>query len=136
MMLQQDDDNDNDGYDNDDGDSDDDDNSNNNNKDDALLVFDGNPTPGRITKNAHTNIQYHDQREYGPKCLDRAQQGYNSGMGEIFRKVCAISPIESSLSQLEESVVVQEKQDGKTTTSTFAILSTPHHDEEQPNDEF
>ena len=27
-------------------------------------------------------------------CTSRAEQGYNSGMGEIFRKVASISPIQ------------------------------------------
>merc|ERR1712238_7042 len=97
MMLQDDDD-----------DDDDDSNSNNTNE---LLVFDGTPTPGRITKNTKSNLQYHDQREYGPQCVDRAHQGYNSGMGEIFRKVCAISPIINSnsslLTQIEEEPAVR-----------------------------
>ena len=38
-------------------------------------------------------ILFQDEREFGPRCRERAEQGYNSGMGEIFRKVCAISPI-------------------------------------------
>ena len=40
-----------------------------------------------------TRILFQDEREFGPRCRERAEQGYNSGMGEIFRKVCAISPI-------------------------------------------
>ena len=35
----------------------------------------------------------HDEYEYGPMCDDRAAKGYNSGMGEIFRKVAGISPV-------------------------------------------
>lgn len=33
--------------------------------------------------------------EYSSMCEDRKNQGYNSGMGEIFRRVAAITPVES-----------------------------------------
>jgi len=36
---------------------------------------------------------YQDEREYKLECEERASNGYNSGMGEIFRKVGAVSPI-------------------------------------------
>lgn len=49
------------------------------------------PQPGRLSK--RDRITYQDEHEYLHMCQDRAQQGYNSGMGEIFRKVAAISPI-------------------------------------------
>ena len=54
------------------------------------------PTPGRITSASVTGkfVNFHDETEWHEKCVDRARDGYNSGMGEIFRKVCAISPIE------------------------------------------
>ena len=29
-------------------------------------------------------------------CTDRARNNYNSGMGEIFRRVASISPVETS----------------------------------------
>ena len=32
--------------------------------------------------------------EYAGMCEDRKNQGYNSGMGEIFRRVAAIAPVE------------------------------------------
>ena len=47
--------------------------------------------PGRIS-DAH-GLAYQDEVEYGGMCEDRAQNGYNSGMGEIFRRVAQISPI-------------------------------------------
>lgn len=50
-------------------------------------------TPGRVTERG--GVRYQDEAEYGPMCLDRAANGYNSGMGEIFRKVAAISPIQT-----------------------------------------
>ena len=55
------------------------------------------PTPGRMTAVMHNDKsgrrKYQDEREYRPHCEERARNGYNSGMGEIFRKVCAVSPI-------------------------------------------
>lgn len=55
------------------------------------------PTPGRMSTVNHVDEsgrkQYQDEREYSRACADRASNGYNSGMGEIFRKVCAVSPI-------------------------------------------
>jgi len=54
------------------------------------------PQPGRVTSLSRPDgsvLLFQDEREYAPQCQDRADNGYNSGMGEIFRKVCAISPI-------------------------------------------
>jgi len=34
-----------------------------------------------------------DESIYAGHCADRAQQGYNSGMGEIFRRVAQITPV-------------------------------------------
>ena len=51
------------------------------------------PQPGRLSK--RDGITYQNEHEYLHMCQDRAQHGYNSGMGEIFRKVAAISPISS-----------------------------------------
>jgi len=50
------------------------------------------PQPGRIS---HTpeGVAFQDEREFGPQCADRAANGYNSGMGEIFRRAASISPI-------------------------------------------
>jgi len=62
-------------------------------------------TPGRVMtmEVASTNtgdreggsrsILYQDERDWEGQCTDRANHGYNSGMGEIFRRVSAISPI-------------------------------------------
>eukprot|EP00440_Ansanella_granifera_P073971 gb/GFBE01080268.1/.p2 GENE.gb/GFBE01080268.1/~~gb/GFBE01080268.1/.p2 ORF type:complete len:313 (-),score=70.98 gb/GFBE01080268.1/:40-978(-) len=49
------------------------------------------PQPGRISEVA--GVKYQDEWEYAPMCEDRKQKGFNSGMGEIFRKVAAISPV-------------------------------------------
>ena len=54
-------------------------------------------TPGRMSTVVHTDSTgrrgYQDEREYKSYCEDRAKNNYNSGMGEIFRKVCEVSPI-------------------------------------------
>ena len=47
--------------------------------------------PGRITRSGGHVFQ--DDVEYSDMCADRASNGYNSGMGEIFRRVAAITPI-------------------------------------------
>jgi len=47
--------------------------------------------PGRVIEQG--GVRYQDEAEYAPMCQDRAANGYNSGMGEIFRKVADISPI-------------------------------------------
>jgi len=52
----------------------------------------GAPQPGRVSRTPG-GVAYQDEFEYGPMCAQRAAQGYNSGMGEIFRKVAAISPV-------------------------------------------
>jgi len=49
------------------------------------------PQPGRMSNIG--GIQFQDETEFKPMCEDRARNGYNSGMGEIFRKVAGISPI-------------------------------------------
>lgn len=51
------------------------------------------PQPGRIS--TANGIQFQDEMEFEDMCVDRARAGYNSGMGEIFRKVAAISPLKS-----------------------------------------
>mmetsp|Transcript_76335 Transcript_76335/g.221628 ORF Transcript_76335/g.221628 Transcript_76335/m.221628 type:complete len:331 (+) Transcript_76335:86-1078(+) len=51
-----------------------------------------NAQPGRISNIA--GVSYQDEFEFGPMCEDRKNKGYNSGMGEIFRKVASISPIQ------------------------------------------
>eukprot|EP00929_Paragymnodinium_shiwhaense_P116372 TRINITY_DN8584_c0_g1_i1.p1 TRINITY_DN8584_c0_g1~~TRINITY_DN8584_c0_g1_i1.p1 ORF type:complete len:336 (-),score=65.67 TRINITY_DN8584_c0_g1_i1:299-1306(-) len=49
------------------------------------------PQPGRVSQIG--GVRFQDEHEYAPMCTQRAENGYNSGMGEIFRKVAAISPI-------------------------------------------
>ena len=52
----------------------------------------GAPEPGRVRHSA-SGVAFQDEFEWGPMCTDRADNGYNSGMGEIFRKVAAVNPI-------------------------------------------
>eukprot|EP00592_Proboscia_alata_P018090 CAMPEP_0194419838 /NCGR_PEP_ID=MMETSP0176-20130528/19023_1 /TAXON_ID=216777 /ORGANISM="Proboscia alata, Strain PI-D3" /LENGTH=292 /DNA_ID=CAMNT_0039227029 /DNA_START=103 /DNA_END=981 /DNA_ORIENTATION=- len=53
-------------------------------------------TPGRISI-SNEGVSFQDEKEYSTMCNQRAENGYNSGMGEIFRKVSAISPINESI---------------------------------------
>ena len=50
------------------------------------------PTPGRMTSGGGGTL-FQDEREFVGRCSERAAAGYNSGMGEIFRRVGQISPI-------------------------------------------
>merc|ERR1712178_517487 len=52
----------------------------------------GHPEPGRMGR-SKKGLAYQDEFEYRDMCEDRAANGYNSGMGEIFRKVAEISRI-------------------------------------------
>ena len=47
--------------------------------------------PGRVVQRGGRVFQ--DDVEYSDMCSERASNGYNSGMGEIFRRVAAITPI-------------------------------------------
>jgi len=58
--------------------------------------------PGRMSSksfhnndptSSRNNINFQSEREFQGHCTDRANKGYNSGMGEIFRKVANISPV-------------------------------------------
>lgn len=57
----------------------------------AVSLSDKAAQPGRITHVGGVPVQ--DEAEYADMCIDRARQGYNSGMGEIFRRVAAVSPV-------------------------------------------
>ena len=48
----------------------------------------GSPQPGRVRSEGGVQVQ--DEYEWKDMCTQRAQAGYNSGMGEIFRKVIAL----------------------------------------------
>jgi hypothetical protein len=49
------------------------------------------PVPGRVVSKG--GVSYQDEAEYSSMCQQRAADGYNSGMGEIFRRVARITPI-------------------------------------------
>ena len=51
----------------------------------------GPPQPGRMTTVG--GVSFQSEYEYANMCTSRAQAGYNSGMGEIFRRVAMISPV-------------------------------------------
>merc|ERR1712176_1561481 len=51
------------------------------------------PQPGRLSEHPKTGRTFHHEREFAGMCEDRKNAGYNSGMGEIFRRVAGISPI-------------------------------------------
>lgn len=56
-----------------------------------LSMFFESGTPGHAT----SEEGFQDSVELQSYCLKRAEQGYNSGMGEIFRKVALISPLDN-----------------------------------------
>uniref|UniRef100_A0A7S4PC41 Uncharacterized protein n=2 Tax=Guillardia theta TaxID=55529 RepID=A0A7S4PC41_GUITH len=58
------------------------------------------PQPGRILQVSGVHVQ--DEYEWKDYCSQRAAAGFNSGMGEIFRKVAAISPIRAQQKQVNE----------------------------------
>jgi len=43
---------------------------------------------------SHKITDFQDDTDFESMCEDRKNQGYNSGMGEIFRRVAAISPVD------------------------------------------
>jgi hypothetical protein len=49
------------------------------------------PVPGRVVSKG--GVRYQDEAEYSAMCQQRAAQGHNSGMGEIFRRVAGITPV-------------------------------------------
>jgi hypothetical protein len=60
-------------------------------------------TPGKIREAG--GVQYQHEGDFAAMCEDRKRNNYNSGMGEIFRKVAEIAPIETcaSLPELRET---------------------------------
>jgi hypothetical protein len=60
----------------------------------AAVVPLSTPQPGRLTED--NGITFQDEFEYAHLCEERKNNGYNSGMGEIFRKVAAISMLSSA----------------------------------------
>ena len=58
----------------------------------SVADYDRQPQPGKISE--HHGVSVQDEAEYLPWCESRAANGYNSGMGEIFRRVAMISQID------------------------------------------
>mmetsp|Transcript_7176 Transcript_7176/g.9308 ORF Transcript_7176/g.9308 Transcript_7176/m.9308 type:complete len:380 (+) Transcript_7176:91-1230(+) len=95
------------------------DTSNENDRDNNHALTAEKPQPGRISSitiavdndkdnigndsstSEKKTILFQDEREWVDQCTDRAANGYNSGMGEIFRQVSAISPIPFQSSPME-----------------------------------
>jgi len=57
----------------------------------AMATLEG-QQPGRVSHDGD-GVAFQDENEYKDMCKDRAANGYNSGMGEIFRKVAEMTPI-------------------------------------------
>ena len=60
----------------------------------AIDVASESPQPGRITTRKSDGVLFQHEREYAHMCQERANNGYNSGMGEIFRRAASIASIE------------------------------------------
>ena len=58
--------------------------------------------PGRITRSGGHVFQ--DDVEYSDMCSQRAANGYDSGMGEIFRRVAAITPVGSNQIEAPDAI--------------------------------
>lgn len=56
------------------------------------------PEPGRITVLEEFG-SFNDYRDMQPLCQERAENGYASGMGEIFRQVAGVAPLLNSSGQ-------------------------------------
>ena len=65
------------------------------------------PTPGR-TSTGGGGVLFQDEREFTQRCEERAAAGYNSGMGEIFRRVGSISPIDIGAGACEDPLALGE----------------------------
>jgi len=68
-----------------------------------------------------------DESLFAGMCKERADAGYNSGMGEIFRKVAAITPVnlmpdmKTATPMLEDSTCKNSSGEGCTTTSDTTV---------------
>lgn len=70
------------------------------------------PQPGRIREMEVPNAisaevsrkKYQHEMEWAPMCEDRANKGYNSGMGEIFRRVGLITRIEDKATAFKRQI--------------------------------
>jgi hypothetical protein len=58
------------------------------------------PVPGRVVTKG--GVRYQDEAEYSSMCQERAANGYDSGMGEIFRKVAGITPVSAGGGEIHQ----------------------------------
>ena len=72
------------------------------------------------------NQAYQSEFEFRDMCEQRKHNGYNSGMGEIFRKVCEINPITRLRSSAQQQQQQQELTTGRK-MSTNDTLWGFHH---------
>mmetsp|Transcript_37305 Transcript_37305/g.93683 ORF Transcript_37305/g.93683 Transcript_37305/m.93683 type:complete len:348 (+) Transcript_37305:119-1162(+) len=63
--------------------------------------------PGRMTEVG--GVKFQDEIEYEDQCEDRKRNGYNSGMGEIFRRVAAISPVQIAAPLSQQKLASSEE---------------------------
>mmetsp|Transcript_3161 Transcript_3161/g.7772 ORF Transcript_3161/g.7772 Transcript_3161/m.7772 type:complete len:302 (-) Transcript_3161:191-1096(-) len=49
--------------------------------------------PGRVSVDATSGLTFQGEHEYAGECARREANGHDSGMGEIFRRAAAVSPI-------------------------------------------
>lgn len=67
------------------------------------------PQPGRIMRSSD-GTRFNHEAEFGPMCEEREMHNFNSGMGEIFRRVAEISPVQCPTLGIEELSASQEDQ--------------------------
>ena len=53
----------------------------------------GGAQPGRVTVDRASGLTHQSEHEYAGECARREANGHDSGMGEIFRRAAAVSPI-------------------------------------------
>jgi len=49
--------------------------------------------PGRVTMDGVSGLNFQSETEYAGECARREANGHDSGMGEIFRRAAAVTPI-------------------------------------------
>ena len=57
-----------------------------------------------LTAAGYVDHVFQDDVEYSDMCSQRAANGYDSGMGEIFRRVAAITPVGSDQLEAPDAV--------------------------------
>lgn len=81
------------------------------------------PTPGRVVTVGASTFQ--DAREFSSFCAERAQSGYNSGMGLIFRLAAAVSPLGASALHAEAAAAAASSAVTTTTTASACAALLP-----------